>query len=93
MLSLYGMYKMISRYVWMWFAMIIADSSMNMRRSRKGHAFYLYINNFNPAFEKFYFFLPSYNPFKRLVWKQIFSGIFRNAVQIDFFLVLNSKSL
>ena len=33
MFSLYGTYKMISRYVWMWFAMIFADSSMNTRRS------------------------------------------------------------
>ena len=33
MLSLYGTYKMISRYVWMWFAMIFADSSINTQRS------------------------------------------------------------
>ena len=44
MLSLYVTYKMISRYVWMWFAMIFADSSMNTRRSREDSSMNLNVN-------------------------------------------------
>ena len=44
MLSLYVMFEMISRYVWMWFAMIFADRSMNTRRSREDSSMNLDVN-------------------------------------------------
>ena len=44
MLSLYGKYKMITRYFWMWFAIIFADSSMNTQRSREDSSMNLDIN-------------------------------------------------
>ena len=59
-LSLYGTYKMISRYVWIWFAMIFADSTSNTRRSRKNSSLNLDVNVGRTIFIKWKMLLFAY---------------------------------